>query len=214
MTEFTEVLERIDISRIAAFFLFGSEPTNVITDSYEERINTSYKEIFKRLEEIFPSADKNNEDVQDAISELVVTHSDVFLQIGVMIGFQLYKVLEQNYHNPKSAGIDKILKKYIASLTKPQEDTPEESSLLEHFFEERRFSSLEEALETNDDYQNALKTCSEELDKLKQCGLDNEQKKAVDKALSATNAVGSEYGTAAYRLGFHDARKLMLELLK
>ncbi len=218
MTEFTEVLERIDLSRIAAYFLYGSEPMSEITDSFEERINKSYHEIFDRLEELFPSADRNSEDLQDAISKLIVTHSDVYLQMGVLIGFQLYKILDQGYHNPKSAGIEKVLKNYMASLKNPAEnktgDAPEENSILKQIFEERKFSSLEEALNQNEGYQNARKEYQAKMDQLEQCGLSAEQKKAVDKAVSAANATGSEYGAAAYQMGFHDARKLMLELLK
>ena len=210
MTEFTEVLERIDLSRIAAYFLYGSEPMSEITDSFEQRINKSYHEIFDRLEELFPSADRNSEDLQDAISKLVVTHSDVYLQMGVLIGFQLYKILDQGYYSPKSAGIEKVLKNYIASLTTPAEnktgDAPEESSILKQIFEE--------ALNQNEEYQNARKEYQAEMNQLDQCGLSAEQKKAVDKAVSAANATGSEYGAAAYQMGFHDARKLMLELLK
>ena len=110
------------------------------------------------------------------------------------------------------------MKNYIASLTTPAEnktgDAPEESSILKQIFEERKFSSLEEALNQNEEYQNARKEYQAEMNQLDQCGLSAEQKKAVDKAVSAANATGSEYGAAAYQMGFHDARKLMLELLK
>ncbi len=218
MTEFTEVLERIDLSRIAAYFLYGSEPMSEITDSFEERINKSYHEIFDRVEELFPSVDRNSEDLQDAISKLIVTHSDVYLQMGVLIGFQLYKILDRSYHNPKSAGIETVLKNYLASLAKSGEnkdgDAQEENNILEQIFEERKFGSLEEALNQNEDYQKARKEYQAQMDQLDRCGLNTEQKKAVDKAVSAANATGSEYGAAAYQMGFHDARKLMLELFK
>lgn len=212
MKEFSRILDRIEISRIATYFLYGSEPDSVITDSYQARISDAYKEIYAKLTDLFPAADKNDEKLQDIISDFALAHSDVYLQAGVLIGFQLYKVLEEGYHSPKAEGIEKVLKNYAASADGTQKKQDEDGSLLERFFKERRYHSLENALTENEDYQNAMHECSEEINKLEQYGLSKEQQAAVDKALSATNAIGSEYGAAAYRQGFHDARKLIKEL--
>lgn len=88
----------------------------------------------------------------------------------------------------------------------------EQDSIMENFFHMRRYGALEKTLSRNEDYQNALRECNEEIEKLDQCGLSKEQQLAVDKAISATNAIGSEYGAAAYRQGFYDAQKLIREL--
>ncbi len=214
MTEFTKILDRIDISRIAAYFLYGSESTSSITDSYEERISASYKEVYAKLETLFPTADKTDPALQDAISDLALTHSDVYLQVGVLIGFQLYKVLEKEYHSPKAAGIDKVIKNYITSAGKNRKDRQDEDCLLENFFEFRKCHSLEKMLACNEEYQNASRKCEEEVEKLGRQNLNDEQRSAVDKAISAANAAGAEYGAAAYQQGFDDARRLFMELFQ
>ncbi len=214
MTEFTKILDRIDISRIAAYFLYGSEPTSAITDSYEERINASYQEVYAKLAALFPAADKTDDSLQDIVSDFALIHSDVYLQIGVLIGFQLYKVLENGYHSPKANGIEQVIKNYAASTAGTRRNQSENGSLLESFFEERRLHSLENALNKNEDYRNAVRECEAEIGRLKQCGLSKEQFDTANRAISAANAIGSEYGTAAYRQGFHDARRLTMELLQ
>ncbi len=212
MTEFTKILDRIDISRIAAYFLYGSESTSSITDSYEERISASYKEVYAKLETLFPTADKTDPALQDAISDLALAHSDVYLQVGVLIGFQLYKVLEKEYNSPKAAGIDKVIKNYITSAGNSQKDTQGDDCLLKNFFEFRKCHSLEKMLAGNTEYQNASRKCEEEVEKLSR--QKDEQKSAVDKAISAANAAGAEYGAAAYQQGFDDARRLFMELFQ
>lgn len=214
MTEFNRILDRIDISSIAAYFLYGSEPTAAVTTSYEERISASYKEVYTKLEALFPTADKTDESLQDIISDLALAHSDVYLQVGVLIGFQLYKVLEREYHSPKAEGIDKLIKKYIAAAIAAPEGQEENGSVLERFFEKRSCPSLEKALAENDRYQKALEECTRETGKLEQCDLNKEQKAAVDRIIAATGVIGAEYGAASYRQGFQDARNLVKELLQ
>ncbi len=233
MNEFEKILNKIEISELATYFMYGAEPDSINTDAYQERISNAYQEVYAKLKELFPSADKTDAVLQDIISDFALAHSDVYLQAGVLIGFQLYKVLEEGYHSPRAAGISSVIENCMASITKAkiteakkkQEERQEEKmearmeakmkeqdSIMENFFHMRRYGALEKTLSRNEDYQNALRECNEEIEKLDQCGLSKEQQLAVDKAISATNAIGSEYGAAAYRQGFYDAQKLIREL--
>lgn len=214
MTEFVKILDRIDISRIAAYFLYGSEPASAITDSYEKRINASYQEVYAKLAALFPAADKTDDALQDVVSDFALTHSDVYLQIGVLIGFQLYKVMEEEYHSPKAQGIERVLKNYASSAAEARKNHSGSSNVLESFFRERKAEALENSLTENADYQNEVQEYNEEMGRLKQAGLSSEQFDAVNKVVSAANAIGAEYGTAAYRQGFHDARRLVMELFQ
>ncbi len=214
MTEFAKILDRIDISRVAAYFLYGSEPTDAVTDSYEERVSASYKEVYAKLEALFPTASRTDAKLQDVVADFAFAQSDAYLQIGVMIGFQLYKVLDKGYYSPQNAGIDKVIKNYLSSSAPFQDLQQEREHLLDNFLEGNRHHSMENILEKNEGYQHALQECSEEFQKLEQYSLTKEQQSAVDRLVSAANAIGSEYGAAAYRQGFYDARKLMLEFFQ
>lgn len=87
-----------------------------------------------------------------------------------------------------------------------------EENLLGILAEERIHTALQDALDENELYQSAEKEVDETLNELKKAGLSREQNKAVDKALSATNASGAAYGATAYRQGLYDGIKLMSEV--
>ena len=71
---------------------------------------------------------------------------------------------------------------------------------------------MQDALGDSELYQSAEKEVDEALNELEKAGLSREQNKVVDKALSNTNASGAAYGATAYRQGFYDGIKLMLEV--
>ncbi|HBI62406.1 MAG TPA: hypothetical protein DDY31_14535 [Lachnospiraceae bacterium] len=87
-----------------------------------------------------------------------------------------------------------------------------DGNLLDILMEERIHKGLEKALNDNELYQSAQKEVDEAINKLGDAGLSREQNKIVDKAISAANASGAAYGATAYRQGFYDGIKLMLEI--
>ena len=89
-----------------------------------------------------------------------------------------------------------------------------EESLLDILAEERIHTALQDALGDSELYQSAEKEVDEALNELEKAGLSREQNKVVDKALSNTNASGAAYGATAYRQGFYDGIKLMLEVYR
>ena len=72
--------------------------------------------------------------------------------------------------------------------------------------------ALENALNDNELYKSAQKEIDETINELEKVGLNKEQNKVVDRALSATNASGAAYGATAYKQGLYDGIKLMLEV--
>lgn len=85
-------------------------------------------------------------------------------------------------------------------------------SMLRSICEARTDKALEEALRKNKEYQKEKAETDILIDRIEKLGLNNNQWEAVDKALFACNDRGSEYGRAAYRLGFQDAVRLGIEL--
>ena len=78
----------------------------------------------------------------------------------------------------------------------------------------RTYKVLDRAAEKNRYYRTTLKEQDKAYDELDKAGLSREQKRIVDKALSALNANGAAYGKVAYRLGLHDGIRLMSEIHK
>lgn len=87
-------------------------------------------------------------------------------------------------------------------------------SLLDLFVRHRTYKILDRAAEKDRYYRATLKEQDRAYDELQKAGLNKEQKRIVDKALSALNANGTAYGKVAYRLGLHDGIRLMLEVNK
>ena len=87
-------------------------------------------------------------------------------------------------------------------------------SLLDLLVRLRTYKVLDRAAEKNRYYRTTLKEQDKAYDELDKAGLSREQKRIVDKALSALNANGAVYGKVAYRLGLHDGIRLMSEVHK
>lgn len=87
-------------------------------------------------------------------------------------------------------------------------------SLLELLVRLRTYKVLDRAAEKNRYYRTTLKEQDKAYDELDKAGLSREQKRIVDRALSALNANGAAYGKVAYRLGLHDGIRLMSEIHK
>lgn len=85
-------------------------------------------------------------------------------------------------------------------------------ALLDILMEERIHKGLEKVLDDSELYQSAQKEVDEAINELEKAGLNREQNKVVDRAISAANASGAAYGATAYRQGGCDGIKLMLEV--
>ena len=84
--------------------------------------------------------------------------------------------------------------------------------LLGIFIKARTGKALDKAVDKSRDYQDALKRQEIAFDNMDKSGLSREQKRIVDRAISAANDCGAVYGVAAYRLGIHDGIKVMSEI--
>jgi hypothetical protein len=76
----------------------GTESNEKRMCDYDNTIENSCKDFFDKLEQILPDADRNNDELFGAVADLVVTHDDIFLEVGIVVGFNLYKSLELAYH--------------------------------------------------------------------------------------------------------------------
>ena len=209
MAEFTDILNRITLRSITTYLLYGAEPVSEITDSFETRILTSYTELFTKLKARYPDADKTNEILYNMIADFALVHSDVFLQTGALLGFQLYKVFEQKYHDCPISDLNKTIQKYNGSTLQPKKEETNMDELLNILLEGRMNDALTKILASDETYQNIMKEYNLEIEQMENLLLTPEQNQSLDSLLSCNNAISAVYGAAAYRLGFHDA-KIML----
>lgn len=87
-----------------------------------------------------------------------------------------------------------------------------DDNLLNLLHEKRIKTALESSLITDLAYQSAVTEADNKLNKLLNLNLTENQRSAVDEAISENNYMGAEYGRVAYQQGFKDALKLISEL--
>ena len=88
----------------------------------------------------------------------------------------------------------------------------EKNGLLEVIALHRIGKDLDEAVDKDKDYQEALVQQQEAFDKLDAIDLTAEQKRVVDQVITANNHVGAMYGKVAYRVGMEDGIRLRMEM--
>lgn len=88
----------------------------------------------------------------------------------------------------------------------------EKNGLLEIIAERRTVTDLDELIKKDEYYQEALaeeQRASEIMDSL---NLTHEQKRAVDRVITAYNECGAAYGAVAYRFGMKDGIRVRMEM--
>lgn len=205
--EFKRMFKKIKFDEIIAYLLYEGEADDKRSETYEKRVNNSYDEFFSGIKKLFPSASRGNDDLWNVLLDFSTTHDEVYFEMGIIIGFQIYKNLDEGYGRLEANNATSIYSEKILKSSKIQKN-----GLLKELFGERMQYALEVVLKEDENYQKAVEISSEKHDRLNTIGLNKYQWKQVDRAISAANALGAEYGRVAYRLGFQDSLKLASEL--
>ena len=87
-----------------------------------------------------------------------------------------------------------------------------ENGLLEIIAAHRTMTGLDELLKKDKVYQEALAEEQEASDQMEDMDFTKDQKKVVDRVITAYNQCGAAYGAAAYRFGMEDSVRLLKEL--
>ena len=88
----------------------------------------------------------------------------------------------------------------------------EKNGLLEIIAAHRTGDNLDEVVRKDKDYQEALAQQQEAFDMIDEIGLTADQKRVVNKAITANNHTGAVYGAVAYRCGMEDGIRLRMEM--
>lgn len=212
MSEFSNMLERVKIDEVITFLMYGADSIIERSGTYEERIGKAYDDIFGALEKMFPSANRHNDDLYGAVLDFSIVHNEVYLEMGVIIGFQMYKNMEQGYLDFEVKGMEEIIKRNLFTHKGTEKKQMEKDSVLQEIFDVGINCALEASLRKDKAYIKSREIAGKQQDKLEHIGLNKKQWRAADRAISASNALGAEYGRAAYEQGFRDGVKLISEL--
>lgn len=84
--------------------------------------------------------------------------------------------------------------------------------LLDIIAAHRTVTDLDELVKTDKYYQEALAEEQAASDIMDSLNLTTEQKKAVDRVITAYNECGAAYGAVAYRFGMEDGIRVRMEM--
>ena len=85
MSEFSDMLERVKIDEVIAYLMYGADSIVEHFGTYEERIKDAYDEIFDKLEKMFPSASRHNDNLYNAVLDFSIVHNEVYLLWGICL---------------------------------------------------------------------------------------------------------------------------------
>lgn len=84
--------------------------------------------------------------------------------------------------------------------------------ILDIIISHRTEKALDKIISINKEYQDALKEQDEAFTKLDQINVGSKERRVINTAIDANNALGAAYGKNAYKLGLQDGLRLALEL--
>lgn len=87
-----------------------------------------------------------------------------------------------------------------------------ENGLLEIIAAHRTMTDLDEILKKDKYYQEAMAEEQRASDIMDGLNLTSEQRKAVDRVITAYNQCGAAYGAVAYRFGMEDGIRVRMEM--
>lgn len=208
MYEISDVLKRSKFSNILSYLIYGTGEDAEMVESYDCAIDESYETFFDNIENLYSDADRQDNKLFDIISEFACVHDDIYLEVGMLVGFQLYKGLTEKYEHA-----DKDITAILEKRKQPFDTEHETSSALESFCMHRLNTALEESIRKDKSYQKKDEEIQKAIMSIDKIGLTHNQWKTVDRALSACNARSSGYGEKAYMQGFKDVINLIIEAL-
>lgn len=209
MHEISDVLKRSKFSNILSYLIYATGENEAMVESYDNTIDESYETFFKDIENLYTDADREDNKLFDIISEFACIHDEIYFEAGMLVGFQLYKELNEKYERHADKDISAILEKRKQSLVTEYEA----SSALESFCMHRLNTALEESIRKDKSYQKKDEEIQKAIMRIEKIGLTHNQWKTVDRALSACNARSSGYGEKAYMQGFKDVINLIIEAM-
>lgn len=216
MDEFENMINKVKPENLLQYLVYdsytpaeeGSKKES--KEGFQKRIKEADEQVLSRLERKYPTASRNDNELFDILSDYILEHDNVFFEAGLLVGFQIFKGLENAYQAYGKADIQDIIMQ--PARNKGENKSLNSHSFLELLWENQLESSLQEAGKKDSRYQKADEEVQQTIGKVEDMEMTGELWQTVDQAFSATNDFTIEYGRIAYFQGFKDALQLLSEL--
>ena len=118
MGELHDMVKRSTLESLVAYIMYDSDSTKERITTYEREINSSYERIFSRLEAMFPLADRHDDEFFGTILDFATIHEEVFLEVGMMIGFNICGGMESSSSKINTPEFQKMILQWLVSRNK------------------------------------------------------------------------------------------------
>lgn len=122
MSEYDEMLQRIRLDSILGYLMYGTEESKIKTETFQIILEQAYDTIFEKLEKMYPSANKQNDELLGALMDFSTIHNEIYFEMGLIIGFQIYKNFERGYRNFEGADLQELIKKNMSANRKMEKN--------------------------------------------------------------------------------------------
>lgn len=97
--EFDGYRERAKLDNLLRHLLWGDELDELTIEDFEKELRDSFELFYDQIEEIVPAFRREDDRVNDAVSNFTEAQSGVYFKLGVLTGFRLYRDLDAAYEH-------------------------------------------------------------------------------------------------------------------
>ncbi len=126
MEDFKQIFTRLNFDGMISYLMYGVSSKEKQEGTYEERVQDAYDRIFDDLEGKFPTANREDDALYDIVLKFAMALSEVYMEMGVTVGFQLFKNFESNCKNFEAPGLEAAIQKNLAALRESEKQAEED----------------------------------------------------------------------------------------
>lgn len=117
MEELNRMIRKMKVENLTRYLMYDVETDAEETVDYEQDLKESYEIFFQKLEDMYPEASRQDDELFRLVTDFAVKHENISFKAGMFIGFQIYKNMEEGYrgHTADSlSALASFLKEEIA----------------------------------------------------------------------------------------------------
>ena len=97
MEELNRMIRKMKVENLARYLMYDVEVDVEETADYEQDLKESYEIFFQKLEDMYPEAIGQDDELFRLVTNFAVKHENISFKAGMFIGFQIYKNMEEGY---------------------------------------------------------------------------------------------------------------------
>ena len=123
MEELNRMIRKMKVENLARYLMYDVEVDVEETADYEQDLKESYEIFFQKLEDMYPEASRQDDELFRLVTNFAVKHENISFKAGMFIGFQIYKNMEEGYRGHTDSSLS-----VLASFLKEEIEEKEMST--------------------------------------------------------------------------------------